>query len=89
MNMRYVVLNGDAITSKDRLYDALEEHFDLPAYFSRNLDSLNDSLTGQKLTVEIRNSAGLIENLGGYGEKFLRMMKDLDKRNSGITVIEK
>ena len=87
--MRYVVLNGDAITSKDGLYDALEEHFELPDYFSRNLDSLNDCLAGQELTVEIGNSEKLKENLGGYGEKFLRMMRDLDKRNPTVTVIVK
>lgn len=87
--MRYVILNGEEISTKDELYDALAEHFDLPEYFARNLDSINDSLDGQKLTVEIRNSDKVSENLGGYAAKFFRMMDDLAKRNQMINVIRK
>ena len=66
--MRYVILNGSAITDRKTLYDALEAHLELPDYFGRNLDALDDVLydllLAQPMTIEIEETETLLRSLG-------------------------
>jgi RNAse (barnase) inhibitor barstar len=88
--MRYVILNGSAITDRKSLYDALEAHLDLPDYFGRNLDALDDALydllLAQPMTIEIEGTETLLHSLGRYGETFLRVLDRLAKENGRLTL---
>ncbi|MBO6052203.1 MAG: barstar family protein [Clostridia bacterium] len=88
--MRYVILNGSAITDRKTLYDALEAHLDLPDYFGRNLDALDDVLydllLAQPMTIEIEETETLLRSLGRYGETFLRVLDRLAKENGRLTL---
>ena len=86
--MRYVILNGAAVTDRKTLYDALEAHLELPDYFGRNLDALHDVLgdllAAQPLTLEIEGTEPLLRTLGRYGEAFLHMLDDTAKENKSL-----
>ncbi|MBQ2545097.1 MAG: barstar family protein [Clostridia bacterium] len=86
--MRYVILNGAAVTDRKTLYDALEAHLELPDYFGRNLDALHDVLgdllAAQPLTLEIEGTETLLRTLGRYGEAFLHMLDDTAKENKSL-----
>lgn len=86
--MRYVILNGAAVTDRKTLYDALEAHLELTDYFGRNLDALHDVLgdllAAQPLTLEIEGTETLLRTLGRYGEAFLHMLDDTAKENKSL-----
>ena len=88
--MRYVILNGAAITDRKTFYDALEAHLELPDYFGRNLDALHDVLgdllAAQPRTLEIVGTETLLRSLGRYGEAFLHMLDDTAKESGRLTL---
>ncbi|MBE6541902.1 MAG: barnase inhibitor [Ruminococcaceae bacterium] len=86
--MKYVVIFGSEIKTKDDLFAAFEKHLDLPEYSGKNLDALHDSLGGMKLTLEIKDTKKLTENLGDYGDMLLCMLRDLDDEFESVKIIE-
>ena len=88
--MRYVILNGAAITDRQSLYDALEVHLELPVYFGRNLDALHDVLgdllAAQPLTLELEGTESMLRSLGRYGEAFLRVLNDAARESGRLTL---
>ncbi len=42
--MQHYVLDGARMTTLESAYDELEQVFDFPSYFGRNLDALEDCL---------------------------------------------
>ena len=90
--MKYVILNGGAIRDRATLFNTLEKHLGTPEYFGRNLDALNDVLRGEilpagALTVEIMRTDLLRENLGGYADAFLRLLRDVAGDDERLRVI--
>ena len=74
-------INGNYIKSRDALYDRLTEKLQLPDYFGRNLDALFDVLTDPDVIrgrtyLTVIDTPTLIENLGDYGERFIRTLED-------------
>ncbi|BBK34257.1 ribonuclease inhibitor [Stella humosa] len=64
---RRVVIEGQAIATLARAWDALAGALDLPAHFGRNLDALHDCLTGDvpgPLVIEWRHWRATEERLG-------------------------
>ena len=74
--MRIAVLDGDAISTREELHDALARELALPAWYGRNLDALYDCLTDcdppRHLT--LRNRAALGET--PFGRRLLRVLTD-------------
>ena len=89
MNMRYVIISGECITSKEELHVALREHLEFPEYTGRNLDALHDILAEMSVTLEIRNADVLRDYLGDYGERLMRMLSALDRESGRFILIEK
>ncbi len=86
--MKICVLDGEKITDKEALHSTLAECLGFPDWYGRNLDALYDCLTGMGENVEIRlrQTAALKQNLGGYAENLLRMLRDAAEENEKILV---
>ena len=87
--MKYVIISGENIRTKEDLYAAFSEHLEFPAYTGKNLDAIHDVLGDMRVTLEIRNIAALIVNLGDYGERLMCMLRTLDEESRNFSLIEK
>jgi len=85
--VRYIIIDGDDITSREELYSAWRAHAELPDYFGNNLDALHDSLSGQELTVELRNMDKLREKLGEYTDAMIGMLNDTALESTKFVLI--
>ena len=87
--MKYVIISGENIRTKEDLYAAFSEHLEFPSYTGKNLDAIHDVLGDMRVTLEIRNIAALIANLGDYGERLMCMLRALDEESRIFSLIEK
>ena len=71
-------INGKRITDRESLHALLRTKLNLPEDCGRNLDAVYDVLTtpGKERIVTVKNEALLTQRLGGYAERFLRMLDD-------------
>lgn len=71
-------INGKRITDRESLHALLRTKLNLPEDCGRNLDAVYDVLTtpGKERIVTVKNEALLIQRLGDYAERFLRMLDD-------------
>lgn len=66
--MATYILDGNNMTTLDRVYDELEQVFDLPDYFGRNLDALEECLADMaeeegSLSIIVRHASVVEEKL--------------------------
>lgn len=92
--MLKVILEGVKITSREELFTSIGAQLSLPAWFGRNLDALHDVLTcdvlpAKELTISVQDFAQLKENLGGYADALLNMLRDVATEDSRLTLIVK
>lgn len=81
-----IVLNGSRMSSHDELYPYLTEKLDLPRYFGNNLDALWDVMSerSQDTLIFLIHREDLLDGLGAYGEKLIRVFRDLHHTHRGI-----
>ncbi len=74
--MEIILLDGRKMTSRDKMYDYLEETMRFPDYFGHNLDALNDCLSelGEDVVIVLYNTADMQESLGRYADRVLSVM---------------
>ncbi len=85
--MKNIIIDCAEMTSKSALHDILAEKLGAPEYYGRNLDALYDVLTDLNDTrIILENSEALEENLGGYGELVITVMRDAAERNDGLEI---
>ena len=72
-----MILNGRQITGRTELHDALKAAFSLPAHYGRNLDALNDCLSGLKEKGEVRIECydEMRRALGGYADRLVMVLE--------------
>ena len=88
--MRIAVLDGDAISTREELHDALTRELALPAWYGRNLDALYDCLTelGEETLLRVTHRAALEEKLGPAARGLWRVLKDAEAENPWLQVEE-
>lgn len=77
--MATYILDGNNLTTLDRAYDEFERVFDLPDYFGRNLDALEECLADMaeaegSLSIVVRHAQvveGVLPEWEGIVEVFL------------------
>lgn len=84
-----VRLNGKRMRSNTGAHAYISRKLKFPAYYGNNLDALYDMLStmGEPLTIIIKNSEKLKENLGDYGQAMLNTFSDAARSNSNIVVM--
>lgn len=86
--MRIAVLDGDAISTREELHDALARELALPAWYGRNLDALYDCLTdlGEETVLRVTHQAALAEKLGPAAQGLFQVLKDAEMENPWLRV---
>ncbi|MBQ4563486.1 MAG: barstar family protein [Lachnospiraceae bacterium] len=83
-----VILDGCRMTSREALWDYLNEVLSLPDYFGRNLDALFDVLTEHRapLTIKLINREQMETALGAYGESLLETISEAAEENGYLDI---
>ena len=86
--MKEIRLNGSRMLGKAEMHSYLKRKLDLPEYYGNNLDALWDCLSTDSLPrkVIICNTGMLLDNMGPYGEKLIKLFVDAAEENSCIKV---
>ena len=86
--MREIILDGRLLTTKNRLYEQLDEVFDFPEYFGNNLDALWDVLTDktEPMTIHFTYVTKFLEEIGTYGDHVLHFFRKLEEKNEHVKV---
>ena len=87
--MEIIILDGRKMTSFDELHDYLKKVIRLPKYYGRNLDALADCLSefGSHVTLILNNAEAMEESLGVYGERLIRVFKDMSSEPNSFNFI--
>lgn len=87
--MEIIILDGRKMTSFDELHDYLKKVIRLPKYYGRNLDALADCLSelGSHVTLILNNAEAMEEGLGVYGERLMRVFKDMSSEPNSFNFI--
>lgn len=82
-----IVIDGSKMTTSELVHQWLAARLNLPVWYGRNMDALYDMLVGQKapLTIELVNW----DELGLWGQAFLKTVKDATAANENITCLHK
>ena len=78
-----VFLNGNDITNREQLHDALSEALELPEWYGRSLDALYDCLTDLSVTSTIHVEHWPQED---YLQRALTVIQDAAEENELIQV---
>ncbi len=78
-----VFLNGNDITNREQLHDALSEALELPEWYGRSLDALYDCLTDLSVPTTIRVEHWPQED---YLQRALTVIQDAAEENELIQV---
>jgi len=83
---RRVTLSGNQMTTRETMHTYLAKKLKFPAYYGKNLDALHDCLceTGHPLRITVTYTERLVEELGEYGETFLRVLQDAAEENENL-----
>lgn len=86
--MKQLIINAQAILSKEDLYRMINEELKLPEWQGNNLDALWDTLSvwNEPLQIIVEHQYLLLAVLGQYGQNFLELLDDLAEENSNITI---
>ena len=81
-------LDGNAFDNREQLHEEIARQLAFPDYYGENLDALWDILSSwaEPLEINVVNSEGLIQYLGGYGEAILELFQEAEDENAAITV---
>lgn len=84
----YLIIDGTVIQDREALHDLLSRELQLPEWYGRNLDALQDCLTDRRQPVDIilLHQETLMENLGMYGAMFRKVLLDAARENPVIGV---
>lgn len=87
--MKICILDGEAVTDKDRLHDVLSESLQLPDWYGRNLDALYDCLTDmqEETQIHLLQISALEVNLGRYAKALLKVLRDAAEDNAAVRLI--
>ncbi|MBR2742776.1 MAG: barstar family protein [Clostridia bacterium] len=88
--MTTVIIDGNAVKSREDIHNIFEAALKLPEWYGRNLDALYECLTERSDSVAIilKNLPALEEAMGARYPALLRMLYDAAEENHRITVRE-
>lgn len=89
--MNKIIIKAAEISNGDEFHKLIATALKLPYYYGNNLDALHDCLTDttEKTVIEIDDLPLFKANLGKYGDRILRVIKDSARENECIVFDEK
>ena len=84
--MKYMILDGNMIQSREHLHEILARELRLPDWYGHNLDALYDCLTDifEDTVISVVNLEQLSEELQQYCLRLLRVLRDAAAENPHI-----
>ena len=84
--MKTVILDCEKLRHRKDAHLYLSKKLDFPDYYGKNLDALADCLTDLwEYTIVLTNTE-VLEDEEFYGRKVLRVLKEAERRNPGLTL---
>ncbi len=83
--MDRIVLDGNAMRTREDAHRELMEKLSLPAHYGKNLDALFDCASTAKAEVWLINAHALSEIPGNYGRKLIDTLSDAARINGDFT----
>lgn len=86
--MKEIILDGKKMNNTEMVHDYMSLMLGTPEYTGKNLDALWDTLSSYDRNVEIKliDADYLVQNLGEYGEKILKIFLEAADQRDNITV---
>ncbi len=85
--MNYKLIDLSGVSTKEELFEVIEDGLDLPVYFGKNLDALHDMLSHSDMVLELHGADELKEKLGGYAIALCEMLRDTEEESKSFKVI--
>lgn len=84
--MKYVLLDGSKMTSKETIHAYLASTMNFPDYYGTNLDALWDVLTtiSEPVDITLINKQELMNHLNEYANALLALMHEASKVNEKV-----
>lgn len=84
--MKYMILDGNMIQSREHLHEILARELELPDWYGRNLDALYDCLTDRftDTVISVVNLEQLDSELQQYCARLIRVLRDSAAENPHI-----
>lgn len=86
--MERIILDCDAITTKEAVHAALSQALGFPAWYGGNLDALHDLLTdiATDTILQLHSWADMEAALGPYGKRLKKVLAISAQENPYITI---
>lgn len=86
---RIIILDANYMESKIDLHKYIERKLNLPDYYGRNLDALNDVLSefSDELTIKIVNTKNAKKKLGEYWDSFIEVIENISEDYGKISLV--
>lgn len=84
--MKYVLLDGSKMTSKETVHAYLASTMSFPDYYGNNLDALWDVLTtiSEPVDITLINKKELMDHLNEYANALLALMQEASTVNDKV-----
>lgn len=89
--MEIIILDGACMTDKDTAHAYIAKVMRLPAHYGKNLDALADCLSEltDRVTVILKASGALMENLGDYAGRLISVFEEMSARPDSFDFVLK
>jgi ribonuclease inhibitor len=86
--MKYVILDGEKMTSREIAHTYLASKLNFPCYYGKNLDALWDILSTvcEPIHIKLVNGEKLRDYLGDYGQSLLDALAEAAEANEKIVL---
>ena len=87
--MERITIDLTHATTKDSIHDILISSLELPSYYGRNLDALNDLVStmflGKRTEITLIGLNTLPEDIKNYGEKLSKVFSNASKSSCKVS----
>ena len=83
-----LTLNARKMDTREHAHAHLKQRLRLPEWYGGNLDALNDCLgeIGEPTRIILRFTPKLIQSLGDYGAKLIRVLEQASQENQNLRI---
>ena len=87
--MKFVIIEGDKMTSKAEAHAHIAEALEFPMYYGKNLDALADCLSEvpRDMVVIIHNAEAAREALGDYADSIFEVFSEISQEGGFMLAI--
>ena len=87
--MKFVIIDGEKMTSKAAAHAHIAEALDFPMYYGKNLDALADCLSEvpRDTAIVIHNAAAARDALGDYADDLFEVFAEISQNGGFLLAV--